>query len=296
MKRIVGMLVVAAALSRMCGAARCTTVMDAEAMRAYESYVAAAEQRMPARIAAGELQWVPQAARRELQAKLRAGKLVRRDLSDAELNRTLAAHNGTILHWIGAIRIARAQIADLRSMLNDYADYPRIYHPMVSASRATPTASGATYDVALELYQAFRFASVFPQHYAFRVKGQMQRGSTPDGLDLRLHSEEIRESDSGAPGADDLLQPYRDHGIMWALNAWWRGRSSGPDVYLEFETITLARAVQTFACKIGFVPVPKSIVASAMDSLPAESVTTILEGTRAEFARRARLAGAGNRP
>jgi hypothetical protein len=36
------------------------------------------------------------------------------------------------------------------------------------------------------------------------------------------------------------------------------------------------------------VPIPKSTIASAMDSLPAESVTTILEGTRGECMRRAR--------
>jgi hypothetical protein len=124
----------------------------------------------------------------------------------------------------------------------------------------------------------------------------MDRSETESGLWARLHSEEIRESDSGVPGTDDLLDPYRDHGIMWALNAWWRGRSSGPDLYLEFETISLARSVQSFACKIGFVPIPKSMIASAMDSLPAESVTTILEGTRAECTRRARLAGSANRP
>jgi len=89
------------------------------------------------------------------------------------------------------------------------------------------------------------------------------------------------------PGRSDFLEPYHDHGIMWALNAYWRARQRGTDLYLEFETITLARSVQTFACKIGFVPVPKSIVSAAMDSLPAESVTVILEGTRAECERRA---------
>jgi hypothetical protein len=75
---------------------------------------------------------------------------------------------------------------------------------------------------------------------------------------------------------------------MWALNAYWRVRQEGSDVYFEFETITLARSVQEFVCKVGFVPVPKSIVSAAMDSLPADCVTVILEGTKAECERRAR--------
>jgi hypothetical protein len=106
-------------------------------------------------------------------------------------------------------------------------------------------------------------------------------------LGMHMAASEIRESDSGVPGRTDLLEPYHDHGIMWALNAYWRARQQGANVYLEFETITLARSVEEFVCKIGFFPVPKSVVASAMDSLPADCVTQILEGTRAECERRA---------
>jgi hypothetical protein len=169
MKRILQTVVIAAGLSRVSVAARCTTVMDPQAMRAYERYVATAAQMMPARFAARELAWIPELARHDVEAKFRAGKLVRWNLSDAKVNRGLAAHNGTILHWIGAIRIAGAQVAELRSVLDDYASYSRIYHPMVFASRATRLAAeGETrYDIALHLHQEFRFASLFPQHYAF---------------------------------------------------------------------------------------------------------------------------------
>jgi hypothetical protein len=108
---------------------------------------------------------------------------------------------------------------------------------------------------------------------------------------VHLGSNEIRESDSGVPGQDDLLERYHDHGIMWALNAYWRARQRGPDLYLEFESITLARSVEAFSCKLGFFRVPRSIVSSAMDSLPAESVGVILEGTKAECERRAAARG-----
>ena len=268
MKRILQTAVLAAGLSRICLAARCTTVMDREAMAAYENYVAAAEQGMPARFATGDLQWIPAAARRDAEAKLRAGKLVRWNLSDPEVNQKLAARNGTILHWIGAIRIPQGGMTELCGVLDDFPGYPRIYSPMIFEFRAAPrTGRGdMRYDVVLGLHQAFRFASVFLQHYAFRLKGQMDRSDTASGLNARLTTEEIRESDSGVPGTDDLLEPYHDHGIMWALNAWWRARPWGPDLYLEFETISLARSVQSFACRIGFVPIPRSIISSAMDN------------------------------
>jgi len=274
-----------------CWAARCTTVLDPRALREYDRYVAAAEQAMSSRLDSGELAWVPDSSSREAAARLASGKLVRWNISDAALNRRIAPQNGTVIHWIGAIRIRGASIADLRSVLEHYDAYDRIYRPMVFECRATRNGSrpDAAYDVTLGLRSAFRFA-LFPQSYSFQVKGRADYSSIgiPGASQLRVHlgASEIRESDSGVPGRTDFLEPYRDHGIMWALNVYWRARQRGAGLYLEFETITLARSAQAFACKIGFVPVPRSIVSAAMDSLPADSVAVILEGTRAECERR----------
>jgi hypothetical protein len=275
-----------------CWAARCTTVLDPAILREYDNYVATAERAMASRFDSGELSWVPDNARKEAAAGLASGKLVRWNIGDAALNGRLAAQNGTVIHWIGAIRIHGASLADLQAVLQDYDGYERIYRPMVFACKATRTREGpnAVYDVTLGLRSAFRFASVFPQHYAFQVKARIgHMDADPAGASaLRVHlgASEIRESDSGEPGRTDLLEPYHDHGIMWAMNAYWRARPRGPDIYLEFESITLARSAQAFVCRIGIVPVPKAIVSAAMESLPADSVTVILEGTKAECERR----------
>ena len=274
-------------------AARCTTVLDPGVLREYENYVATAEQAMSQRFDSGELRWVPDSASRGAAATLASGKLVRWNISDAALNGRIAGQNGTIIHWVGAIRINGASLTDLRAVLEDYGRYDRIYRPMVIECRAERNGDGLApvYDAILGLHNAFRFASLFPQHYAFRVKARIEYSGSalPERPELRVHlrAGEIRESDSGVPGRNDFLEPYHDHGIMWALNAYWRARQRGAGLYLEFESITLARSVRAFACKIGFVPVPKSIVSAAMDSMPAESVTTILAGTRAECERRA---------
>lgn len=286
-------LILSCALSGVCWGARCTTVVDPGMPREYENYVAAAERNMPARFDSGELSWVPAPSSKEAAAKLASGQSVRWNINDASLNQRIAAQNGTIIHWIGAIRIPGVKLKDLRPVLEDYGHWDRIYRPMIFECRAgrhedAPTRSD---DVILGLQSTFRFVSVFPQHYAFRAQARIDHSDSTSrdtpALRVHLHASEIRESDSGVPGRSDFLEPYHDHGIMWALNAYWRARQQGSDLYLEFETITLARSVQAFVCKLGFVPVPKSIVSAAMDSLPAESVTVILEGTKAECARRA---------
>ena len=100
-------IVLARGISGVCWAARCTTVVDPAVLRAYDTYVAAAEQKMPGRFDSGELSWVPGQSAKEAAVRLASGKLVRWNVSDAVLNRSIAGQNGTVIHWIGAIRIRR---------------------------------------------------------------------------------------------------------------------------------------------------------------------------------------------
>jgi hypothetical protein len=281
------------ALSGTCQAARCTTAIEPGVLHEYEVHVAEAEQLMSPRFDLGELAWVPARHLREYISKLASGRAVKWNTSDSVLNRRIAGRNGTVIHWIGAIRIPAVTLTVLQAVLRDYDAYPRIYRPMITACRVREISGAAAGfdELSLDLQSTFRFASVIPQRYAFRAQARVNHsewspGGVP-GLRLHLRASEIRESDSGAPGIDDFLDPYHDHGILWALNAYWRACQEDAGVYLEFETVTLARSAESFVCKIGLIPVPRSIVSAAMDSIPSESVTTILEGTKAECERRA---------
>ncbi|HLY19574.1 MAG TPA: hypothetical protein VKR61_20245 [Bryobacteraceae bacterium] len=273
-----------------CWGARCTTVLDPAILREYQDYVARVRQAAASRNPV-ELWWVPQSESAEAAARLASGKVVRSNISDAALNRRIARQNGTVIHWIGAVRIRGTTLAALKSVLEDYSRYDRIYRPLIFDCKAERAAEGppAAYHVTFGLHSAYRFASIFLQHYTFRVDARIEHSgiNPPDAPELRVYlaANEIRESDSGVPGRHDLLARYHDHGIMWDMTAFWRALPSGPDVYLEFETITLARSVESFACNLGIIPVPRSVVAAAMDSLPAQSVETILQGTKAECER-----------
>ncbi len=279
--------------------ARCVTVLDSPGLREYESYVTRAEKGMQARFASGDLAWIPDSARTQAIADLNAGRQVRWNVSDASVNQRAADLNATVIDWIGAIRIRGVRIPDLLAVLQDYARYPSIYGPMIYDCRSQPVAGSvpASYDVTFGLQNTYRAASLFPQHYAFQVKSRTDYSGdgNPGGAMLLVHqrSSEIRESDSGVPGRADFLEPYHDHGILWALNTYWRARQSGPDLYVEFEAITLARAVQDFKCKIGLFPVPKLLVSGAVDSIPSESLDLMLAATKAECERAAAKKPAG---
>jgi hypothetical protein len=279
--------------------ARCVTVLDSPGLREYESYVERSEKAMPARFGSSELTWVPDSARPEAIADLNAGRQVRWNISDATVNQRAADLNATVIDWVGAVRIRGARIPDLLAVLQDYARYPSIYGPMIYDCRSQSIAGSApaSYDVTFGLQNTYRAASLFPQHYAFQVKARTDYSgdSQPAGATLLVHqrSSEIRESDSGVPGRADFLEPFHDHGILWALNTYWRARQNGPDLYVEFEAITLARAVQDFKCKIGLFPVPKLLVSGAVDSIPSESLDLMLAATKAECERGAAKKPAG---
>ena len=273
--------------------ARCTTVLDPLGLQEYQSYVARVQEAMAARFRRGDLAWVPNSARQDAMADLNAGRQVRWNISDATVNQRIADRNATVSNWIGAIRIRVTRIEDFVAVLQDYSQYASIYRPMIYECRSHPIAGSTpvAYDVTFGFQNTYRGVGLFPQHYSFEVKSRAEYsgdGRQPGSM-LLVHSRssEIRESNSGEPGRIDFLEPYHDHGILWALNTYWRARQNGPDLYVEFEAITLARSVQGFKCKIGLLPVPKLIVVGVMDSIPSESLDLMLAATKTECERRA---------
>jgi hypothetical protein len=266
-------------------AARCTTDADARALQEYDHYVANAAP-VAASGFANPLTWVPANEKRQAAAKLESGKAVRKPISLTDTNRRMADWNGTIIHLVGAVKIRNARVEDLKAVLQDYDHYASIYRPMIYQCRARPVTAviGSAFEVVYGYQSVYRAAALFPQVYSFQVQSHADFREEDGAATLAVHSQakEIRESDSGVPGRNDFLEPYHDHGVLWALNTYWRARRDGPDLYVEFEAITLARSLRDFSC----FPVPKAIVSRVMDSLPGESMDLMLTATKAECERR----------
>ncbi|MEQ1886300.1 MAG: hypothetical protein ABL967_14640 [Bryobacteraceae bacterium] len=270
-------------------AARCTTALNPRVLDEYESYVQKSEQVMAERFTKGYASTAGD-DRSRLLMDLQGGSAVRWSVTEPSVNQKLAPVNGTVLDWVGAVRIHNATVADLKSVLEDYGNCGAIYQPLLYNCRAKKIEGSAAYDLTFGMQNVYRAATIFPQHYAFEVKARaeyLDENSRPE-LALRVHSRayEIRESDSGVPGRNDLLDPHHDHGVLWGLNTYWRVKADGPDLYVEFEAITLHRSVQEFMCKIGLIPVPKYVISRVMEALPGESIDIMLAGTKAETERR----------
>jgi hypothetical protein len=282
----------ALAFARIGRAARCTTSLDPRVVHEYEGYLSAADEARLGRFDAGELSWIPDPARGGAESALREGRSIRRNIALGRAAERFADLNGAVIHWVGAIRIDGAGLDDLKGVLQDYGRYPEIYSPLIYECRAQPAAdtAGTAYEVMFGLQNVYRVASFFPQHYSFRIKSRstysQHTGKAGPALAVHWRAHEIQESQSGVPGRNDFLDPDQTHGVLWAFNTYWLARRKGPNLYVEFESITLARSVRNFSCRIGIVPVPKAIVANVMESLPAESLDLMLAATKVECERR----------
>lgn len=203
-----------------------TTQLQPGTITAWDDYIRKAESEMT-----GQL---PQPS---LGAGTKTPSLM--DLDAAGDNAGKEVPSGYIHRWIGAELIPGASVADVRAVLEDYAEYPRYYAPDVRRASATAlsSASGKLYNVQLILDQDQGFGL----HFAFDVRSRVSFRSSGGYTLVESRSYSIRESDSAHPPYDDLLPEGSDHGILWRLNSYWRLKQSGSDVYAECQVISLSR-------------------------------------------------------
>jgi hypothetical protein len=143
---------------------------------------------------------------------------------------------GYIHHWIGAIRILEATVADVRGVLEDYEHYAQIYAPDLKAASASRTEE-KQYDVKLIAERA----ETLGLHFAFDIRSRVVFRTADDDTLIDSRSYSIRESGKGRAPYADLLPEGKDHGILWRVNSYWRLRQTGSSVYAECQVISLSR-------------------------------------------------------
>ena len=283
--------VVILSVASVCWAARCTTVLNSQLLDEYAAYVASVEPAAERQFRGGELLFVPPLEREAAATRLDAGEAIEYNRDPVEVNDRLVEMNGSIFHYTGAIRIQDTTIEQLAAVLVDYAHCASIYGPLVYECETTPAhaAPPGSYKATHGYHYVYRFVRAL--HFSFRAESRIDHVISGSGADrlLRVHqaASEVRESISGEERSDDLFEPGRDRGILWDFDTYWRARAVGHDLYVEYDVITLGRSVRTFSCKIGFIPVPRAIIARVAERLPSETLKLMLTATKRECERRA---------
>jgi hypothetical protein len=238
-----------------------------ETARAFDRYVELTEIRMNGDLPPKHFLHV--AVTPELRATLRGGGLHIESATTVDNGKKIRVPGGLVHHWIGAMFIPSATVAQLKTAVRDYDNFKIYYKPVVTESKQI-THDGGEDDVFLRLDEKLLRDVVLNTNYHLRY-GMIdaQRAYVVS------HSTRIAElKDSNNPGSAE--EPVgNDSGVIWRFNWYWRLEQADGGVYAEWEMISLSRDLP-----FGL----RWIFKTFAEKLPRESVITTLRGTKAAVA------------
>src|SRR3984957_17196799 len=223
-----------------------------QATAAFDRYVEQAESRMSS-----------DAVR---DPKLRGGE-TRVEAADAARN--VNAPGAMIQDWVGMTFLPGATLAEVQSVLRNYAEYKNFYRPKVIESQQLAH-SGDEYDVMLRLYEKHILTVVLNSTYHIRYEMP-----DPNHLIVTSRSTHIGEIKDPGRSTTEEVAPGNDSGFLWRLNSYWRFEAADGGVYARCEAISLSRDVPP---GLGWM------LKSFLESFPKESMKNTLRGTRTAVA------------
>jgi hypothetical protein len=184
----------------------------------------------------------------------------------ADAARRVSAPGAMIQDWVGTTFLPGATIADVQSVMRNYAEYKNYYRPKVIDSRELAH-SGDEYDVLLRLYEKHILTVVLNTRYHVRYE-------MPDSKHLIVASRSTHIGEVKDPGKStaEEVAPGSDSGFLWRLNSYWRFEAADGGVYARCEAISLSRDVPA---GLGWM------LKGFLESFPKESMVNTLRGTRA---------------
>jgi hypothetical protein len=206
----------------------------------------------------------------DFRAKLRGGELHIESATTLDNGKKIKVPGGLIHHWVGAMFVPNASLADFKTAVSDYDNFKTWYKPEVIESKQT-THSGDEDDVFLRLYEKLLQVVVLNTNYHVRY-------SMLDAQNAYViaHSTRIAELKHPKNPSSDEEPIGNDSGIIWRFNWYWRFEQADAGVYAEWEMISLSRELP-----FGL----RWIFKGFAEKLPKESVMNTLRGTKMAVAR-----------
>jgi hypothetical protein len=189
--------------------------------------------------------------------------------------RNVNAPSAMIQDWVGTMFMPGATLAQVESVLRDYAHYKDFYRPKVIESqqlaRSPDRNQGDEYDVLLRMYEKHILTIVLNSTYHIRYE-------MPDARRLIVTSHSTHVGEVKDPGKSYTVEVPQadDSGFLWRLNSYWRFEAADGGVYARCEAISLSRDVPP---GLGWM------LKGFLESFPKESMKNTLRGTRTAVAR-----------
>ena len=240
-----------------------------ETLKAFDSYVAAAETRNNEELAARKnflwLDVLPESERERTYDRLKRQQTVIRHSASCASRNCSNIPGGMIHDWTGIAFVPGVTLQQTLSAIQDYdrdADY---YRPTVLRAKLL-SREGNSFRVFLRLKESHVITVVLDTEYEIQylVIDSAHAASVS-------HSTRITEIESAGSPQEHAVSSKDNHGFLWRLTSYWRFYQADGGVYIQCNAISLTRDVPA---GLGWLATP------FIENVPRESLDFTLTATR----------------
>lgn len=232
-----------------------------ETSRAFETYSRQRESAiLKERIQGGKFLWADEDPDR--RGRVHKGEVV---IEPGRDRGTIEVKGGMIHDWIGAAFLPNTSLSKVLATIKNYDNHKKLYQPEIADSRVV-SRSGNDFRIKLRLLKKKVVTVVLNTDHEvtyFPVDATRQHS--------RSRTTRVAEVEDPGERDEHELTPGDDHGLLWALNTFWRFFERDGGVWVECEALSLSRGIPM---GLGWIVTP------IIRELPRESLTQTLEGTR----------------
>lgn len=162
-----------------------------------------------------------------------------------------AADETQIHDWLGEAFLPGARLSDVKALMQDYANYKRVYAPDVQDSRQLER-KGEWFRVYLKLLNKRGITLYYDAEF---------------DVNYFAYGNEALQVDSRSTRMD---QQGGDEGFLWRLNSYWRFRQTADGVEVQCRSISLSRGL----------PFGMGWIRPLIERFPRESLTDTMNALR----------------
>ncbi len=255
--------------------------LEPKTLEAFNRYIQATEARIDKEVtrpgAVLYIEGLPEPKRSETLASVLKGDIYMERLQTRDASGSaIEAPYGLIHHWIGAVFIPAAALAQVLGLVQDYDHHQDIYKPEVVRSQLIHH-EGNTYKIFYRLRKKKVITVTLNTNHDVQY-------FPIDATHCRSRSVATRiaeVADADQPGEHEKPVGH-DGGFLWRMNSYWRFEEKDQGVYVEVESISLTRDIPT---GLGWLIKP------FVTSIPRESLLMTLGSTRSAVEGKVQVSG-----
>jgi hypothetical protein len=174
----------------------------------------------------------------------------------------------TLYHWRGTAFVPGATVADYERVMEDFDGMPKTFAPEIVRAKllSKKNEGGRTFIQAWYRVKQHHVITVV-MDIAYDVV--LARLDAQHGYSASRSTRITEIADAGAPD-EHAMSSNEGHGFMWRLNAYWSYEERDGGLYMQIESVSLARSIPT-----GLAWAVKPFV----ESVPRESLEFTMQAT-----------------